>query len=207
VLTTTDTTVGLAVFLHRNLPLPLHKRFSAGEKVDEEEEERGGGKTRTKNNKGSTGGGGRVRFHPAPDSLNSRFLVLNDLATDAVFAVDDDIKVSCADLKFAFEVWASTQHTLVGFYPRLHTPTAATATTATATATAITAEPTGGTAAAAAAVARTHEIGDRVFDRRSGESGGGGGVAAILPRFEYHSWWYVWWTGRYSMILTKVNSH
>ena len=23
-------------------------------------------------------------------------------------------------------------------------------------------------------------------------------------RYEYHSWWYVWWTGRYSMVLTKA---
>ena len=23
-------------------------------------------------------------------------------------------------------------------------------------------------------------------------------------RYEYHSWWYVWWYGEYSMVLTKA---
>lgn len=39
----------------------------------------------------------RVRFHPSPDSLNSRFLPMDGLSS-AVFAVDDDIRVSCDDL-------------------------------------------------------------------------------------------------------------
>lgn len=96
----------------------------------------------------------RLRFDVVPDSLNSRFLPLPELATTAVFAVDDDIRVSCSDLKFAFSVWASAQRTLVGFYPRLHV---------------------------------------RIT-----------GKEEKTPLFDYHSWWYVWWTGRYSIILTKA---
>lgn len=37
-------------------------------------------------------------------SLNNRFIPPEGLATDAVFAVDDDIRVPCADLEFAHEV-------------------------------------------------------------------------------------------------------
>jgi hypothetical protein len=48
--------------------------------------------------------GSRVTFEVAPDSLNSRFLPLPDLRTNAVFAVDDDIWATCADLRLAFEV-------------------------------------------------------------------------------------------------------
>lgn len=96
----------------------------------------------------------RLRFDVVPDSLNSRFRPLPELATSAVFAVDDDIRVSCSDLSFAFSVWALAQRTLVGFYPRLHL-------------------------------------------RIAGKEGS----AAV---YDYHSWWYVWWTGRYSIILTKA---
>ena len=99
-----------------------------------------------------------MRFHPSPDSLNSRFAPLSDLATDAVFAVDDDIRVPCADLALAFEVWVAAPRTLVGFFPRLHT-------------------------------LAPRRLGDRV----------GGPVT-----YEYHSWWYVWWHGAYSMVLTKA---
>jgi hypothetical protein len=37
-------------------------------------------------------------------SLNNRFIPPEGLATDGVFAVDDDIRVPCADLEFAHEV-------------------------------------------------------------------------------------------------------
>lgn len=92
----------------------------------------------------------RVRFDPLPNSLNSRFRPLPDLHTHAIFSVDDDIEVKCRDLKFAFEVWCNAQRALVGFYPRIHTP------------------------------------------------------SAVGWGFEYHTWWYVWWRGRYSLILTKA---
>lgn len=37
-------------------------------------------------------------------SLNNRFVPPGGLRTDAVFAVDDDIRVPCQDLDFAYEV-------------------------------------------------------------------------------------------------------
>ena len=37
-------------------------------------------------------------------SLNNRFVPPEGLGTDSVFAVDDDIRVPCADLDFAYEV-------------------------------------------------------------------------------------------------------
>jgi hypothetical protein len=95
--------------------------------------------------------GERIQFHKVPDSLNSRFLPVKGMTTDAVFAVDDDIRVPCSDLQLAFEVWGNSQHTIVGFYPRLHLKS-----------------------------------------------------SSQPAQYEYHSWWYVWWTGQYSMILTKA---
>ena len=29
-------------------------------------------------------------------------------------------------------------------------------------------------------------------------------VGNVPAAYEYHSWWYVWWTGRYSIVLTKA---
>ena len=114
--------------------------------------------------------------------LLSRFLPLADLATDAVFAVDDDIRVPCADLEFAFAAWAQQQHALVGFYPRLHVP-----------------------------VDENNEATQRPKLRGGGAAASGtagdeaGGAAAEEARtYAYHSWWYVWWSGRYSMVLTKA---
>jgi hypothetical protein len=54
------------------------------------------------------------------DSLNNRFKPLNGSFTDAIFSVDDDMRVSCADLNLAYEVWKGSQHSLVGFMPRTH---------------------------------------------------------------------------------------
>mmetsp|Transcript_24078 Transcript_24078/g.36118 ORF Transcript_24078/g.36118 Transcript_24078/m.36118 type:complete len:428 (-) Transcript_24078:101-1384(-) len=56
------------------------------------------------------------------DSLNNRFRPIDDLKTNAVFHVDDDIKVPCSDLDFAFEVWQNSPKSMVGFMPRTHTP-------------------------------------------------------------------------------------
>jgi hypothetical protein len=54
------------------------------------------------------------------DSLNNRFRPIDDLKTEAVFAVDDDMIVPCGDLDFAFEVWKSSPKSMVGFMPRTH---------------------------------------------------------------------------------------
>lgn len=57
--------------------------------------------------------------HPT-GSLNNRFLPLQGPHFDAVLSVDDDMRIPCADLGLAFEVWRSSPRSLVGFMPRLH---------------------------------------------------------------------------------------
>ena len=54
------------------------------------------------------------------DNLNTRFKPLDDLATDGIFSVDDDVVVDCDTLAFAFNVWCSAQESMVGFVPRMH---------------------------------------------------------------------------------------
>ena len=54
------------------------------------------------------------------DNLNTRFKPLEDLATNAIFSVDDDVVVDCDTLAFAFNVWCSAQESMVGFVPRMH---------------------------------------------------------------------------------------
>lgn len=53
------------------------------------------------------------------DSLNSRFLPLANQPSEAIFMVDDDIKVDCYSLRQGFVAWKSNPHTMVGYYPRL----------------------------------------------------------------------------------------
>ncbi|KAF2315721.1 hypothetical protein GH714_040253 [Hevea brasiliensis] len=52
--------------------------------------------------------------------LNYRFKPIDDLRTDAIFSVDDDVIVPCSFLDFAFSVWQSAPSTMVGFVPRMH---------------------------------------------------------------------------------------
>ena len=64
-----------------------------------------------------------VEFIRVPkDSLNSRFLPIENLKTDAVFMVDDDVRVECTAMKAGFEAWRYNPNSLVGFYPRLASP-------------------------------------------------------------------------------------
>lgn len=56
----------------------------------------------------------------AEDSLNNRFKEIKDLKTDAVFSIDDDIIFPCSTVEFAFTVWKSAPHQMVGFVPRMH---------------------------------------------------------------------------------------
>lgn len=53
------------------------------------------------------------------NSLNHRFNVTSPLDTTAVFSTDDDLKISCTDLMFAFEAWKSSHYSMVGFSPRV----------------------------------------------------------------------------------------
>ncbi|PIA49795.1 hypothetical protein AQUCO_01300497v1 [Aquilegia coerulea] len=54
------------------------------------------------------------------DNLNNRFKPIEDLRTDAIFSIDDDVIVPCSTLNFAFGVWQSAPSTMVGFVPRMH---------------------------------------------------------------------------------------
>ncbi|KAL7575840.1 hypothetical protein ACA910_003161 [Epithemia clementina (nom. ined.)] len=53
------------------------------------------------------------------DSLNSRFLPIADLKSQAVFMVDDDVRVDCQSLAKGFEAWKANPLAMVGYYPRL----------------------------------------------------------------------------------------
>ncbi|GAB2294067.1 hypothetical protein Dimus_028284 [Dionaea muscipula] len=54
------------------------------------------------------------------DNLNNRFKPIEELRTDAIFSVDDDVIVPCSTLDFAFTVWQTAPSTMVGFVPRMH---------------------------------------------------------------------------------------
>lgn len=59
-----------------------------------------------------------VIINAVPNSLNSRFLPIDNI-DDAVFMVDDDIRVECRALRAAFDAWRANPKSMVGFYPRL----------------------------------------------------------------------------------------
>ena len=64
-----------------------------------------------------------VTFIRVPkDSLNSRFLPIRNLKTDAVFMVDDDVRIDCGSIKVGFEAWRHSPNAIVGYYPRLASP-------------------------------------------------------------------------------------
>lgn len=56
------------------------------------------------------------------DSLNSRFLPIANLKSDALFMVDDDVIIDCASTKESFNAWRHHPNALVGFFPRLASP-------------------------------------------------------------------------------------
>lgn len=57
------------------------------------------------------------------DSLNSRFLPIQELENSALFMVDDDVLVNCRDLNQGFVAWKYHPRAMVGYYPRLVTST------------------------------------------------------------------------------------
>ena len=143
-----------------------------------------------------------------------------------MFAVDDDIRVPCSDLDFAFGVWKVADQSLVGFMPRIHTlnPTALRAV----------AEAEGrkekkreekrrkkgkkiregeeeerGVGGEEGGMEEEEE--EDIFDmeaeeggKEGGKEGGGLRGGRIPPLFRYNGWWKVWWEGEYSLILTKA---
>jgi hypothetical protein len=63
-----------------------------------------------------------IQIIKVPDSLNSRFLPIPQMTTTALFMVDDDVRVDCGSLAQAFLAWKAYPDSMVGFYPRLATP-------------------------------------------------------------------------------------
>lgn len=56
------------------------------------------------------------------NKLSNRFFPYNEIETEAIFSLDDDIVMLTADeIEFAFEVWCEFPDRLVGFPGRLHT--------------------------------------------------------------------------------------
>lgn len=53
------------------------------------------------------------------DSLNNRFKPLQDITTQAVLSIDDDVLIDCEDIALAFATWQTAPRTMVGFVPRL----------------------------------------------------------------------------------------
>lgn len=56
------------------------------------------------------------------DSLNSRFLPIQELSEESVFVVDDDVRVDCPSLLAGFKAWQMEPSSMVGYYPRLASP-------------------------------------------------------------------------------------
>lgn len=55
----------------------------------------------------------------AKDSLNSRFLPIANTQSQAIFMVDDDVRVDCPSLYMGFDAWRANPDAMVGYYPRL----------------------------------------------------------------------------------------
>ncbi|GAA5801004.1 hypothetical protein HPULCUR_006444 [Helicostylum pulchrum] len=55
------------------------------------------------------------------DSLNNRFNPTEELQTEAVYIMDDDIYIDLEDLEFTFSAWQSRKDSVVGHFPRSHT--------------------------------------------------------------------------------------
>ena len=101
--------------------------------------------------RGARGGAAPLRVERfAEDSLNNRFALQRRPAADAVFSVDDDVILACADLRRLVDAWAAAPANMAGVAPRL--------------------------------VARD----------------------ARTRRWRYLRSWHVWWTGRFSLVLTKA---
>ncbi|CAN1164093.1 Glycosyltransferase family protein 64 C3 [Linum perenne] len=54
------------------------------------------------------------------NSLNSRFLPLPSINTHAVLIIDDDVEVDVKSFEFAFRIWRSNPHRLIGLFVRSH---------------------------------------------------------------------------------------
>ncbi|KRX22636.1 Exostosin-like 3, partial [Trichinella nelsoni] len=61
-----------------------------------------------------------VVLQPKQNSLNNRFLPFDEIETEAVLSVDDDVQLRHDEIIFAFRVWRETRNRIVGFPGRFH---------------------------------------------------------------------------------------
>lgn len=63
---------------------------------------------------------GKVVFEVhAKNSLNNRFIPLQEIRTDAVLSIDDDLIIPCQLVQESLEVWNTFPNALVGYSPRM----------------------------------------------------------------------------------------
>jgi hypothetical protein len=126
-------------------------------------------------------------------SFNNRFRPLEDLKTEAIFSVDDDIYMPCADLDRAFARWRERPRQLVGFYARAHE---------------VYTRPVTEQAAEQGGVGKS----EKEMEKGSGSGGGGGGSGgegSLSSRLACHYRYImklptIWLKGFYSIVLTKA---
>lgn len=63
-----------------------------------------------------------VRYdkHVGSTSIQNRFEKIDDLKTEAVFHVDDDVRIPCGKLQKGFREWQRNREGLVGYFGRMH---------------------------------------------------------------------------------------
>ena len=63
-----------------------------------------------------------VRYdrHVGSTSIQNRFEKIEDLKTEAVFHVDDDVRIPCGKLQKGFQEWQRNREGLVGYFGRMH---------------------------------------------------------------------------------------
>ncbi len=58
--------------------------------------------------------------HVGSTSIQNRFQKIDALKTEAVFHVDDDVRIPCGKLEKGFRKWQSNKEGLVGYFGRMH---------------------------------------------------------------------------------------
>uniref|UniRef100_A0A0N5C454 Glyco_transf_64 domain-containing protein n=1 Tax=Strongyloides papillosus TaxID=174720 RepID=A0A0N5C454_STREA len=61
-----------------------------------------------------------VFINVTKNSLNNRFYPFDQIETEAVFSMDDDIDIKQHEIIFAFRVWREQRHKIIGFPARHH---------------------------------------------------------------------------------------
>lgn len=63
----------------------------------------------------------KVEFEKhSSDRLSNRFKPTDAIKTRAVLSIDDDLLISCQQLRLGFNIWTANENALVGYAPRMH---------------------------------------------------------------------------------------